>query len=125
MGTGLRVRKGVVVLCERESAGGRHGRKPVIGQTVAEMPAGGGERVIERIVRIVHPIDSEGSFQAALVETGVMRDKGEISHERLDPFPYIGEYGGVLRIFRAEPVNPPAKPLVIVRLGMDKAVKGI
>lgn len=80
---------------------------------------------MEDIIRIIHPIDTEDSFQAAFVETGVVCHKGKPVYEGRGLFPDKREDRRPVRIFGSESVNLAAEPLAVVRLGMDQAIVGI
>ena len=82
-----------------------------------EVAAGGREGVVELVVGIVHLIYLEDSLEAALVETGVVRNQRESLDERLYLLPDIWEYRCIFSILRPKAVYPPAEPLVVVGLG--------
>ena len=71
---GLCIRKGVMVVLQLISAGCCDGLELMVGEPAAEMPSGSREGVVELIVGIVHLIDTEHGLEAALVETGVVRN---------------------------------------------------
>ena len=65
------------------SAGCCDGLELMVGEPAAEVSSGSREGVVELIVGIVHLIDTEHGFEAAFVETGVVRNKRESLDERL------------------------------------------
>ena len=90
-----------------------------------EVAAGGREGVVELVVRIVHPIYLEDSLEAALVETGVVRNQRESLDERFYLLLDVWEYRCIFSILRPKAVYPPVEPLVVLGLGVDEAVEGI
>ena len=107
------------------AASGRDSLELMVRKTMAEMPPGGPQSVVELIFRIIHLIYPEHCFEAALVETGVVRHERKSLNQRLYLFPDIRKKGSVLSVFGAKPVDPHAEPLVIFRLRMDQAVEAV
>lgn len=114
-----------MVAREVESAGCGYSLELVIGQTAAEMSPGCCQSVIKYIVRVIHLIDPENSFQAALVEPGVVCDQGKALDARGDLLPHIWKDRSGVGVFRPQAVNPLAEPLIVIGLGMNEAVEGI
>ena len=114
-----------MVVREVVSACGCHRLELVIWKPVPKMPTGGRQRIVEHIIRIVHPINPVHSLQAALVEAAVMGDERKVPDERRGFLPDFGEERGILGVIRAESVDLHAEPLVVLRLRMDEAVEGV
>lgn len=110
-----------MVVLQFEAAGGRDRVQLMIRQ-VAEGTAGGGERIVEHIVGVVHTIGAEGGLEAALVERLVVRHQGQTLNEGFDLRPNVGEDGGVLRIALAEPMHHGATVVIVIRFGVDERV---
>ena len=122
MRTGLRIGKGVVVIGEVIAAGRSYGMQLVVGQAMAEMTAGCCQRIEKHIIRVVHLIHPEHLFQAAFIETAVMRNERKPFNHRGDLLPHMWEYRGAFRIFLGESVNLLAEPLIVLRFGVNQAV---
>ena len=122
MRTGLRIGKGVVVIGEVIAAGRSYGMQLVVGQAMTEMTAGCCQRIEKHIIRVVHLIHPEHLFQAAFIETAVMRYKRKPFNHRGDLLPHKWEYRGAFRILLGESVNLLAEPLIVLRLGVNQAV---
>ena len=122
MRTGLRVGQGVVVIGEVIAAGRSYGLQLVVGQAMAEMTAGCCQRIEKHIIRVVHLIHPEHLFQAAFIETAVMRYKRKALNHRGDLLPYVWEYRGAFRILLGEAVDLLTEPLIVLRLGVNQAV---
>ena len=105
------------------ASGGGDGFEPMVRKDAAEAAARGRERVEEDIIGIVHPIGAEDRLQAAFVEPGVVRHERQTLDQRLNPLPYIREHRRILRVLGPEAMDPPAKPLIILRFRMDEAVE--
>ena len=97
----------------------------VVGKTTAEMPPRSHERVMEHIIRIIHLINLEYGLQAPFIEACVVRDQGQALDLRGYLFPYGREDRRIVSVLRPQTVDLPAKPLVVLRLRMDKAVERI
>ena len=80
-------------------------------------------RAVKIVVGVVHPIDTEDGFQAALVKRLVVRHQRQPLNERLYPFPYVRENGGRIGICLTQSVNIAAPVGVILRLGLDERVE--
>lgn len=122
MRTGLRVGQGVVVIDEVIAAGRSYGMQLVVGQAVTEMTAGCCQCIKKHIIRVVHLIHPEHLFQAAFIETAVMRHKRKALNHRGDFLPYVWERRGAFRIFLGEAVDLLTEPLIVLRLGVNQAV---
>ena len=125
LGAGFGVGEGVVVVFHRTAAGGGHGMQLVVGQTAAEMAAGGPAGAEERIVGVVHLIDAEHGLEAALVEGTVVRHERQPFDQWLDLSPHDGEHGGIVRVLVRETVYLLAEPGVVVRLGLDERIERV
>ena len=121
----LRVGEGVVVVGHRTAAGGGDGVQLVVGQTVAEVAAGGPAGAEELIIRVVHLIDLEHGLETALVEGAVVSHQRQSFNQRLDLPPHGGEHGCVVGVFVREAVHFLAEPGVVVGLGLDERVEGV
>ena len=97
----------------------------VVGQTAAEMAAGGPAGAEERIVGVVHLIDAEHGLEAALVEGTVVRHERQPFDQWLDLSPHDGEYGRVVGVLVREAVHALAEPCVVVGFGMDERVERV
>ena len=76
----------------------------MVGQ-ILESATGGSKGVIELIVRIVHLIDTEHSFQTALVKGLVVSHEGKSLNQRLYLRPYLWKYRGIIRILTAKAMH--------------------
>ena len=54
------------------TTGGCNSVELMIGQRMTELSAGCCEGIVKAVVRIVHLIDSEHSFQTTFIEAGIM-----------------------------------------------------
>ena len=124
-GACLSIGQGVVMVQEVKATGGGDSLELVVGQETAEIVPGSPQRIVENIVRVIHPVDPEDGLQAAFVEGRIVRHEGESFDEGFDLLPDIGEYRCILRIFRPESMDPPAEPLVILGFRMDQAVEPV
>ena len=106
-----------MVVHEVISAGCRDGLELMVGEPASEMLPGSRQGVVELVVGIIHLIDTEHGLEAALVETGVVRNQRESLDERPYLLPDIWEYRCIFSILRPKAVYPPAEPLVVVGLG--------
>lgn len=121
----LGISQGMMMPCQFVPAGRCDCLELMIGQAPSEMPTGGSESVEESIIGIIHLVNTEHRLEAPLVETGIMGDQRKVSNQRRYLLPDIGKNERILSIFRPQPVNSPAKPLIVIRLRMNKAVDGI
>ena len=80
------------------------------------------QRIEKHIIRVVHLIHPEHLFQAAFIETAVMRNERKPFNHRGDLLPHMWEYRGAFRIFLGESVNLLAEPLIVLRFGVNQAV---
>lgn len=125
MGAGLGIRQSVMMVRQVVPAGGGHCLQLMIRKTMAEMPAGSGQCIVENIVRVVHLVDPVNGFQAAFIKAGIVRHKWVIFQQRMDLFPDLWEHWRILSIFRSKTVHLAAEPLIVFRLRMNEAVEGI
>ena len=105
------------------AAGGGDSLELMVGKGAAEKAAGARQRVQENVIRIVHLIDPEHGFQAALVERGVMRHERKPFNEWLDFLPNIRKNRSVLRVLWTQAVDVLTEPSVVLRLRMDERVE--
>ena len=122
---GLCIRKGVMVVHEVISAGCGDGLELMVGEPAAEVTSGSRQGVVELIVGVVHLIYLEDSLETSFIETGVVRNEREALDERFNLLPDVWEYRCIFSVFRPKSVNPLAKPLVVLRLGVDETVEGV
>lgn len=106
------------------SAEGGHGVQLVVLRP-REGAAGGAQRVIEIIVGIVHLVDPEGGFQAALIECLVVGHEGESLDQRSHLCPYLAEHGRIVCVLAGESVHLCAEIAVIVGLRLDERVERV
>ena len=123
MGAGFGVGQGVVMILEVVAACCGDSLELMVWQPMAEMTPRGGAGVVERIVRIVHLVDLEDLFQTSFVEGTVVRHERQAFYHWLNLLPYIGKYRRIIRIFFTQAVDLLAKPLIVFRLRMDKAIE--
>lgn len=124
-GTSFGIGQGMVMVREVKPAGGGYGLELVVGKPVAEMPSGGGEGVMEDIVRIVHPVYLVHGLEAALVKPGIVRHQRQSFNLGRNLGPNFREHRRILGVFGRKPVHPLAEPLEILRFRMDEAVERI
>jgi len=96
----------------------------MVGQ-ILESATGGSKGVIELIVRIVHLIDTEHSFQTALVKGLVVSNKGKSLNQRLYLRPYLWKNRSIVSIFMTEAMNLTAPVVIIVWLRLNERVERI
>ena len=101
MCTGFRIRKGMMVPHQVITAGRRNGLKLMVRKAGTKVPAGRRQRIVEDIVRIIHPVDFENRFQAAFIKAAVVSDQRKSIDERDDPLPHFRKYGCIFRVLRA------------------------
>lgn len=99
-GAGFGIGQGVMMVHEVIAAGGCHCLQLVVWETMPEVPAGGGEGVLEFVVGVVHLIYAERGLQATLVEAGVVCHQGKALDEWGNFLPHIGEHGCSVGIVR-------------------------
>ena len=121
----LGVGQGMVVAGEVISAGGGHSLELVIGKSMAEVPAGCGEGIIEDIVRIIHLIYPVRRFEATFVKTCVVCHQGITFQQRMNLLPNLREHRRILCVLRPQAMHLAAEPLVIFRLRVDEAIERI
>ena len=80
---------------------------------------------IEHVVGIVHLIDTEDGFQAALIEGLVVGHKGKIGNLGLYLLPYLGKDGSILGIISTQAVHLTAPVVVIIWLWLDERVEPV
>lgn len=71
---------------------------------------------VKLIVGVVHLIDAECGFKAALVECLVVRYQWQALDQRLNLRPHIGENRGILGVGGAKAVDLTASEAVVFRL---------
>lgn len=93
------------------------------------------ERAEERIIRIIHLIYPEDSFQTTLVERLIMSHKRQIltsklflfigrqAELRLNLCPDFGEDGRSIGVGSGEAMHLSAPVIIILRFGLDKRVE--
>jgi hypothetical protein len=94
----------MVVVLHAEAAGLGNGLQLVVWQG-RKLATGDTKRVKELIVRIVHLITAEHSFQATLVKRLVMSHQWQTLYQRLYLCPHFREYRSIFGIFPAKSVN--------------------
>ena len=67
----------MMMVLEIVATGSCNGMELVIGQRVAELSAGCCKGVVKAVIRIVHLIDLEHSFQTSFIEAGIVGHKGD------------------------------------------------
>ena len=87
--------------------------------------ARGDASAVEVVVGIVHLIDAEDGFQAALVERLVMCHKRKPRYLRLNLLPYFGEDRRTVCIRSAKTMHLTAPVVVILWLWLDERVETI
>lgn len=123
--TGLCISEGMMVIHKVIPTGCRDGLELVVGKPGTEMPPGGRKGIMEFIVRVVHPINSECRLQAPFIEAGIVRHQGKALDQGFNLLPHTGKHRSIVSVFRAKPVDPLAEPLVVFRFRMDQAVEGV
>ena len=101
MRAGLGVGEGVVMILKVEAAGGGDRLELVVGESAAEVAPGGGQRVEELVVRVIHLVDPEDGLEATFVEAGVVGHQREALNQRGDLFPDMGKYRSIPGVFFA------------------------
>ena len=115
----------MMVILEVVTTGSCYGLELVIGKDPVIVTSGCPKRVVKLIVRIIHLINLEYGLQAPFIEACVVRDQGQALDLRGYLFPYGREDRRIVSVLRPQTVDLPAKPLVVLRLRMDKAVERI
>ena len=112
-----------MVLCQVIAAAGGYDvkRMTTFGPDLARGDAG----AVEVVVGIVHLIDTEDGFQAALVERLVMRHKRKPRYLRLYLLPHFGKNRRIVRVCSAKTMHLTAPVVVILRLRFDERVEAI
>lgn len=87
--------------------------------------ARGDASAVEIVVGIVHLIDAEDGFQAALVERLVMSHKRKPRYLRLYLLPHFGKNRRTVCIRSAKTMHLTAPVVVILRLRLDERVETI
>ena len=116
---GFGISEGVVMVQKVISTGCRNGLELMVGEKSAKMMPGGPEGIIKNVVRVVHLVNPEDRFEAALVEGSMMGNQGKTFDQGYDLLPYIREYRCILRIFGSESMDFLAEPLVMLRFRTD------
>ena len=99
-----------MVVLHAEAAGLGDGLQLVVRQG-RELATGDTKCVEELIVGIVHPIDAEDGFEAALVEGPVVGHKGQTLYQRLYLCPDFGEDGGIFCVSPDESTISPLRTI--------------
>ena len=81
------------------------------------------KRIVELIVRIVHLINSEHSFKAALIKWLIVSHKRQSFYQRLNLTPHFGKDGGIIGVFMAQSMNLPAPIIIVVRLWLNEGIE--
>ena len=150
--TGLGIGKGMMMMPQIVATGSSYGLQLVVGQRAAQLAARGSQRIVEKIIWIVHLVDPEHSFQASLVEAGIMcHERGpqqflcrpawgtrnrilrrcrpireeHISHSLPQQLPHTGEDRRIVSILLAQPMHALKEIAVVVGLRLDKAVERV
>ena len=87
--------------------------------------ARGDAGAVEVVVGIVHLIDTEDGFQAALVERLVMRHKRKPRYLRLYLLPHFGEDRRIVCVCSAKAMHLTTPVIVILWLWLDERVETI
>ena len=82
-----------------------------------------GASTVELIVGIVHLIDTEDGFQAALVKGLIMGYQRQSIDKSLYLLPYFGEDRGILCIFCTKSMHLTAPVIIILRFGLDEGIE--
>ena len=90
------------------------------------MSPGCGQRVMELIIRIIHLIHTEYSFEASFIESGIMGDKRHafINH-RFNLCPHFREDRCPFDIFWSQPMHSSTEPLTVIRFRIYQAVERV
>ena len=118
-----------------------NGVELVVRQRVSELSAGGSKGIIETIIRVIHLVHLEHSFQATFIETCVMGHewdggyqvtsivKRQLIREKhignlfLQLLPYLREHRSIVRIALAQSMHPLTPIIVVVRLWLNKTIE--
>ena len=120
MGTRFCVGQCMMMMLKIIATGCCDGLELMIGQILAEMLAGGGAGVVERVIRIVHLVDLMDGLEASFVERTVVRHEWQ-AFDHWDNFvPYIRKHRRFISVFSGKAVYLLAKPLMIIRLRTDQ-----
>ena len=79
----------------------------------------------EFIIRIVHLIATEDSFQARFIEGFVMCHKGKAINQRLYLFPHLRKYRCIFSVLTSQAMHLAAPIIIIVGLRLDQRIKSI
>ena len=121
----FRIGKSMVMVNKIIPAGGRNSLKLVVRQSMTIVLPGCGQRIMEHIVGIVHPVHPMHGLQAPFIETGVVRHQRQALNHGCNLRPYLREHRRILRIFGRKAVHPLAEPLIIFRLWMNQGIERI
>lgn len=88
-------------------------------------PAGSGKGIVKAVVGIIHLINLERGFKAALVKAFVMSHQRQPLNERLHLLPHLAEHRCLLGIFARQAMHSAAPIGVIVWLGLYKRVERV
>ena len=122
--TGLGISKGIVVHREVVAAKGCNSMQLMILCT-GKSPAGSGKGVVKAVVGIIHLINLERGFKAALVKAFVMSHQRQPLNERLHLLPHLAEHRCLLGIFARQAMHSAAPIGVIVWLGLYKRIERV
>ena len=101
-----------------------YGVELVVGQ-ILEIATRSAQGVVELVVRIIHLIDTEHSFQTTFVEGLVVGHEGQTFDKWFYLCPHLGKYGGFLSIFTAETMHLAAPIVIVVGLWLYERIEGI
>lgn len=123
-GAGLGIGQRVMVVLKAIAASLGYSLELVVGQ-ITQFAAGGAERIIEPVIRVIHLIDAEHGFQAAFIKRAVVGHKRKSLYERLYLCPDLREHRRIISIGTAQTVDLLAPVVVVVGLRLDKRVERI
>ena len=132
----------MVMVLEVIATGSSYGMELMIRQRTAKLPARCSQSIVKAVVRIVHLIDSEHSFQTTFVEAGIMShewDSGNLvsyiikilirkeylNNSFLQLLPYFGKHRRTLCITFRDAMYPLTPIVIIVRLRLDQTVERV
>ena len=83
----------------------------------------GDASAVKFVVRIIHLIHAEYSFQTTFVKSLVVRHERESRYLGLYPFPHLRKYWRIFSIGSAKAVHLTAPVVIIFRFRLDERVK--
>ena len=110
------------VLQQVIAACGGDGLQLMVGQTLAESLSGCAAGAAERVVGVVHAVNTEHGLEASFVEGAVVGYEGKSLDKRLYVGPYIGKHPRSVSIFICESVYACIEAAVIIGFGAYQAV---